>query len=188
MATRKYGDMGKFALITCALLLATPAFAKPKLARVLPSQVKTVSLQSTKKAHKKKAGAKKAAPNMKLAEFSPELQAEASEYPFASKYYSRTVYFFRSDAVLPDSYNCDAEIEESKKQEAVNQAEGKCESSGGSEQCRVAKVVIAKTGVLQCRDFPGGKCPGSGHFRGCVAEALVLGEKAEPLALSGSSF
>ena len=108
------------------------------------------------------------------ADFSADLRAEARENPWASKFYSRTVYYVRSSARLPESYDCDSGIEERKKAEAEAEALAKCEASGLAE-CRLAKVVVAKNGILTCRDFPGRRCPGSGHYRGCVAEALVLG-------------
>ena len=168
------GIMGKQIIIMaalCALLVSGSAQAKKKkhLARVLPSQVKTIHLE--KNHHKKVAPAK-----MKPAEMADELQAEARDNPSASKYFTRSVYYFRSTQPLPDSLNCDEAIEESKKAEAQAEAENKCAANGG-EECHVAKVVIAKSGALTCSDFPGGHCPKSGFYRGCVAEALVLGEK-----------
>jgi hypothetical protein len=176
--------MGKANIIILlgALTLSGAAEAKePKLARVLPSQVKTIHLQKAKKA-----AAPAAAKTTTLSEYAPELQAEARDNPSSSKYFSRSVYFFHSTDTIPDSYNCDEGIEESKKQEAQSQAESKC-AEKGSEECRVAKVVISKSGELQCSDFPGHKCPSRGHYRGCVAEALVLGDKREVTPDSASN-
>ena len=182
--------MGKMIIAAlCALLMAEGAYAKkPKLARMLPSEVKTIHLPKPAAAPKKKAkkmkarsaahAAKEAAAASLpgLSDFAPELQEQARNNPEASKYFSRTVYYFHSDEVLPSSYNCDESIEESKKMEAQSQAESKCSAQGG-EDCHVAGVVISKSGVLRCQDFPGRHCPARGHYRGCVAEALVLGER-----------
>jgi hypothetical protein len=167
-------DMGKInsIILLGALTLSGAAEAKkPKLAHVLPSQVKTIHLEKARKAVT-------ASKSTALSDYAPELQAEARDNPSASKYFSRSVFFFHSSDAIPDSYNCDEGIEESKKQEAQSQAESKC-AANGTEECRVAKVVISKSGELQCSDFPGRKCPARGHYRGCVAEALVLGDKRE---------
>lgn len=185
MGNHLAGFMGKI-ILAALCLLALPGHAhakKPKLARVLPSEVKTIHLQKSRSGKAKKtkalassAKAAGAAILPALSDYAPELQAEARDNPDASKYFSRTVYYFRSDEAIPDSYNCDESIEESKKMEAQAQAESKCTARGG-EECRVAGVVIAKSGELHCEDFPGRKCPSRGHYRGCVAEALVFGEK-----------
>jgi hypothetical protein len=170
-------DMGKTSIIILlgALTLSGAAEAKkPRLAHALPSQVKTIHLQ---KAHLPKASRARSKATS-LSEYAPELQAEARDNPSASKYFSRSVYFFHSTVAIPDSYNCDEGIEESKKQEAQSQAESKC-AANGTEECRVAKVVISKSGELKCSDFPGHQCPSRGHYRGCVAEALVLGDRRE---------
>ncbi len=111
---------------------------------------------------------------MVASDFAPELQEEARANPFASKFYSRTVYYVRSTEPVPEEYNCDTEKESQKLGEAEQQAQDKCNAAGG-DSCHLAKSVIAKAGVLNCNDFPSHRCPGSGHFRGCVAEALVLG-------------
>ena len=174
MGTREHGVMGKcifFWGLIAATALASSAQARPhRHARTLPSQVKTIRLQPSRHALPK---APRSVP-MPDADFSADLRAEARENPWASKFYSRTVYYVRSSARVPESYDCDSAIEERKKAEAENEALAKCEAAGLAE-CRLAKVLISKNGILQCRDFPGKRCPSNGHFRGCVAEALVLG-------------
>ena len=178
METQYVGVMGKINAIILLGALALSGVAeakKPKLAHVLPSQVKTIHLEKKKQKKPSVAVASKATA---FSEYAPELQAEARDNPSASKYFSRSVYFFHSTEAIPDSYNCDEGIEESKKMEAQAQAESKC-AANGTEECRVAKVVISKTGNLKCSDFPGHQCPSRGYYRGCVAEALVLGEKQE---------
>jgi hypothetical protein len=173
---RGNGIMGKFGywgiLVLFALFAYSTAWAKkPKLARVLPSRVKTIHLVPTR-ASKRVAKATAASP---AGSFSPELTTEAAAAPYASKYFSRTVYYVRSASRLPAEYNCDEETQARKLHEAETQALEKCAAAG--DPCRIAKSVISRNDELRCRDFPGAHCPASGHFRGCVAEALALGGK-----------
>ena len=165
--------MGKN-FITCAIFLAALA---PQLAfsrknnRPFFSEEKKI-LRQKKREQVSKAKRKKPMPDES---FSRELREKAQETPWASRFYSRTVFYYRSTARIPETYNCDGEIEKKKKAEAEAQALQECENSGLSD-CQLAKVLIAKNGILRCQDFPGHRCPGSGHYRGCVAEALALGD------------
>lgn len=188
---------------TLALLVPIRAEADkrpPHLARALPSRVKTVYLvprgrtsaraapaatPAPRAPRKASVAAKAKLPRQDLG-LSPELQREADDHPFAAKYFSRSVYFVRSDYPLSADYDCDGETQERKMQEAESQARARC--AQGREPCRLVKALLVKTGSLRCSDFPGKKCPGRGHFRGCVAEALVLGEKEESPAITDEAL
>ncbi len=94
--------------------------------------------------------------------------------PASTKYRTRTVHFWRSSEPLPESILCDSDLEEEQKHEAERQALEKCAASG-VEKCSLSNVSIVKNGQLACLDIPG--CQGPDHYAGCVAEAIVLGEK-----------
>ncbi len=161
------------------------AFARsPKLANVLPSEVKRVVPQ------KNTAPAKpKTSKNQKLAQKKnkppPEPLAPAMEAldPSTSKYQTRTVFFWKSASPLPANFRCDDDIQDKKKFEAEQLALGKCEANG-VEDCSVQEVKIVKNGKLVCADIPGGVCQRGFHYAGCVALAVVLGEKNETENLS----
>jgi len=188
------GALWAFRIALCLSTVKAAADDGVQYATVLPSHVKHVSVKhgkakvAKKAKHKAKASGKgSAGPTMLAADFAPELRAEAQANPDASKYFSRTVHYARSSEPLPEEYDCDPEKAEQKLHEAEAQAQAKCENAAAAgESCHLAKSVIARTGVLECRDFPGAHCPGAGHYRGCVAEALVLGER-EGAAASGET-
>ncbi|HEY8280450.1 MAG TPA: hypothetical protein VIH99_12550, partial [Bdellovibrionota bacterium] len=66
-----------------------------------------------------------------------------------------------------------------KLQEAEQQARSRCQTSG-DESCELRSVRIVKRGKLSCADIPNTICHKKEFYVGCVAEALVIGEKGEP--------
>jgi hypothetical protein len=194
MDIRGSGIMGKWGIWGILVLMAffaySSAFAakKPKHARVLPSKVKTITLEPR---HKGKVHVTVSAvhstqkrdrdvPRISNSadHFAPELLEKAGENPESSKFFKSALRFARSSYALPESYNCDPESAAQKRAEAEIEALNDCEASG-AHNCRIAESLIRVNGILSCGDFPGAKCPAKAHFRGCKAEALALGEVGE---------
>lgn len=176
-------------LVLLAALSSSSAFARPHLQTKLPSEVKSIRVQTKKQQAKAntKAPAKKAAVAKKAAPVvSKKPILEETLDPSTSKYRTRTVFFWKSRSPLPKSYRCDDDIESKKKFEAEQQALGKCEANG-AEECSLKEVRIVKNGKLTCADIPGNGCERGYHYAGCVAEAVVLGEKIGDQWASASS-
>lgn len=147
-----------------------------KLQMSLPSEVKKV------KAAPKKT-AKKSAPRKNISQApanwdaEPVLQAEKKDNglsPFDDKYVSKTVHFAASAAPVPEEYDCDSSQELLQMQEAESKAIAKCEANG-EQHCRLHEIKIVKAGELRCQDIPGRDCGVKKFYRGCVAQAIVVG-------------
>lgn len=181
------GKIPHITFLTCAVLFCGSAVAKPRLATHLPSAVKKTRVLPSRKAQARVTPYSHVTGKMTAADFAPELRAEAANHPSAAKFYSRTVYYVRSNAPVPAEYDCNENRTAIKLGEAEVQAKEKCLAAGKSS-CELALSVVAKSGVLRCSDFPNGQCPGSGHYRGCVAEALVVSEKADEQGMADAGY
>jgi hypothetical protein len=182
------GFMGKAFYIggICGMLLmvaANTSEAKARnasLARVLPSQVKTITLAYPRPQQSRSRNFKTSLKRPKKIKSKAipkeEVISPESLDPSTSKYSTRSVFFWHSPYHLPATYHCDEEISETKKRDAQMQALAKCQASG-NENCELSEVTIVKNGKLACSDIPGTACQPSHHYAGCVAVAVVLGKR-----------
>lgn len=185
------GDMGKFARGVAAslfvvLFVSGAAEARnPKLQTKLPSEVKKVKIRAAKKPKAPLVKTvKKAVPQEEFQEFNEWLKSEPKTTAeidkgvsaFDDKFISKTVHFAASTAPVPEEYGCDSSIEEKQMRQAELDALAKCEADG-EEHCRLHQIKIIKTGELRCEDIPGRDCGVRKFYRGCVAQAIVVGEK-----------
>jgi hypothetical protein len=174
------GVMGKHAHSAWVALLSFSivgfaAEAKPKLQTKLPSEVKRVrgAKAKAKPQSLSRSIQKKQSSLPPVADLIPKMEDKGLS-PFDDKYVSRTVHFAASAAPVPEEYDCDSLIEEKQKRQAERDALAKCESMG-EKHCRLHLLEIVKKGELRCQDIPGRDCRVRKFYRGCVAQAIVVG-------------